>query len=622
MCGLFGIIADRGRFSREQIQSALDTIAHRGPDSSGTLLRQLPFNRECWLGHRRLAILDLSPTGFQPMVGSKGVHRDAYSIVFNGEVYNYESLRRELTSDWQFQSRSDTEVLLAGLANQGPSFVSKLNGMLAFAFLDLNRNSLILGRDRIGKKPLYIYNAGGVFAFASELKPFRDLGLPLTLDQQGLAYYRWLGYIPGKMTIYKECWKFPAASVATIDVGQRELPEFKPELYWSPLAGYGRSYQGTYREAIEEFSELLDDATRIRLNSDVPIGVFLSGGIDSSLVATSLARTHNHEVQAFTVRFQDTLYDESQVALDTARQLKIKINLLDLTADDFTRQLSRISHFYDEPFSDSSQIPTMAIAEATRQHAKVVLTGDGGDEVFVGYPRISNQATLARYLDLIKRVPKLSVGLRAFFSSPLGQKLFAKFLEFTGSSGGSNLDSKLTRLQGLLRTVDESFIYEGVMCIQQKEWLDSCLIALLGPQSLASSIREWYPDYGWECMESRTFQEQTAALDLVSYMRDDVLVKVDRATMAYGIEARSPLLDYRIVEFGTSLPLAFKVRGSMHKRILRDTLAMRLTGDAWKLGKKGFGVPLPESLPPGPTMTARWNRYIENQWRQSTPVPL
>lgn len=622
MCGLFGIIADRGRFSREQVQSALDTIAHRGPDSSGILLNQLPFDRECWLGHRRLAILDLSPTGYQPMVGSKGERRDAYSIVFNGEIYNYESLRRELTSDWQFHSRSDTEVLLAGLANQGPSFVSKLNAMLAFAFLDLNRNSLILGRDRLGKKPLYIYKAGGVFAFASELKPFMDLGLPLTVDEEALAYYRWLGYIPGKMTIYKECWKFPAASFATLDLGQRDLPEIKPELYWSPLAGYGRSYQGTYREAIEEFSELLDDATRIRLNSDVPIGVFLSGGIDSSLVASSLARTHNHEVQAFTVRFQDTLYDESQVALDTAKQLKIKINLLDLTPDDFTRQLSRISHFYDEPFSDSSQIPTMAIAEATRQHAKVVLTGDGGDEIFIGYPRISNQATLARYLDVIQRVPKLSAGLRAFFSSSLGQKIFAKFLEFTGSSAGSNLDSKLTRLHGLLRTVDASFIYEGVMCIQQKEWLDSDLRALLGPQSLASSIREWYPDYGWELMESRSFQEQTAALDLVSYMRDDVLVKVDRATMAYGIEARSPLLDYRIVEFGTSLPLAFKVHGSMHKRILRDTLALRLAGDAWKLGKKGFGVPLPESLPPGPTMTARWNRYIENQWRESTPVPL
>lgn len=620
MCGIFGVISRPGSFDEARIQKALNTIQHRGPDDWGIQKFTANSNWEVWLSQRRLAIVDLSAAGHQPMVARHKESQDLRgAIVFNGEIYNHQDLRRTFSDRWTYQSRSDTEVLLAGLFLEGPKVLKQMNAMMAFGFLNYERQEIILARDRVGKKPLYVYETPDLLVFSSELKPLVSLGIPLTIDAEAVALYRWLGYIPAEKTVYKECRKFPAASYATIDLKERASLRVDAKLYWDPLLGYQKKYSGSYAEAKAEFLSLLDDATKMRLEADVPVGVFLSGGIDSSLVLSSVAAQTRGNVSGFTVRFQDPEFDESPIAIDTAKQLGVSLTLLDLVQHDFDRQLDKIPYYFDEPFSDSSQIPTLAIAEAARKHVTVVLTGDGGDEVFLGYPRYSNQARLRKMLYAFKVIPGLTPLALGFVRHRLGRRLFAKVLEMSGmGSASANLDAKIARLHYMLSLRDLGQIYETIMCVQQKDWLDVETRQSLGDKSLKNKIMEWYPGYGWDALKSRSFEEQAAALDLVTYMRDDVLVKVDRATMAYSLEARSPLLDYRIIEFGCSLPHDFKIGAGFHKRILRDALSERLRGNVLKLGKKGFGVPLPLNLPAGQTPYARWNTFIEQQWRQQT----
>lgn len=617
MCGIFGIISRPGRFKENEVRRALDSISHRGPDADGLTRSLIGGKWEVWLGHRRLSILDLTPDGAQPMVRNNNSGRFKDSLVFNGEIYNHHELRNELSNRWSFQSRSDTEVLLAGLKLEGTGFVPKMNSMMAFAFLNEEEGNIVFGRDRIGKKPLYIYQSNDLLVFSSELKPIKDLDLNLEIDDEGLAFYRWLGYIPGEKTIYKGCSKLPAASCATLNLKGEFLPKLSPKSYWDPLSGYSKKYSYSYEQAIEEFHSLLDDATRIRSEADVPIGIFLSGGIDSSLVAASLKHQKIGDITAYTVSVSDADLDESSVAINTAHQLGLRLDVLNLSDQDFQRQVEYVAKSYDEPFSDSSQIPTLAIAEAASKFVKVVLTGDGGDEVFLGYPRFSQQALMMKRYELFKSIPFARLIVLALLDSRLGRSLIPSMLRVTGvGSAGANIDSKILRIKALLSLNDTAGIYETIMATNQRDWLPVESAGALQSETLSQMIRSWYPTYGWEGLQERSVEEQIAALDLVCYMKDDVLVKVDRATMAYGVEARSPLLDYRIVEFGTSLPLEYKLKGTNHKRLLRDALSQRLSGEVLKLGKKGFGVPLPANLPAARTAAGSWNYFVEDQWRK------
>lgn len=616
MCGILTVISRPGVFVESQIATALNTLSHRGPDGSGIYRKVLDTGWEVWLGHRRLAIVDLSSDGHQPMVRRHPKDRSSnVAVVFNGEIYNHKLLRRELAESWDFTSQSDTEVLLAGIINVGEQFASEMNSMMAFAALDEASKKITIGRDRLGKKPLYIFQSPELIIVSSELKAIKALKCNLSIDALSLAYYRWIGYVPGQMSIYSDCRKFPAASTASLDLNREFLVMTQPRLFWDPLRGYGKTYRGSYQDAIQELKNLLDDATAIRMEADVPVGIFLSGGIDSSLIAASASKKSHFSIPSFSVKMNNKEFDESDIAADTAVQLGLRLDILRLESEDFAKQVKLIPYYYDEPFSDSSQVPSMAIAELARKHVTVILTGDGGDETFLGYPRYSHQSYLSAFQKFASHVPYLDRITHLFFRTPIGKRFVPIFLSATGvGSGKANLDSKIARIEALLSIKSSDKIYETVMCIQQKSWLPDESRKMLAAHSLESDIRSWYPGYSWEYLNGRSFQENAAALDLVLYLRDDVLVKVDRATMAFGLEARAPLLDYRIVEFGQSLPIHFKIQKGIHKRILRDVLATRVSGKVTKLGKKGFGVELPSNLPEARTPSAGWTKLMENEW--------
>lgn len=600
MCGIFGVLAPRGRFTHDDVNAALTALAHRGPDGAGVSRHQIGESRELWLGHRRLAIVDLSDRAAQPM------QRSESAIVFNGEVYDHVELRHEL--DVELTTGSDTEVLLEGLRAKGGAFLERCNGMWSLAFLDGKRDSLLLARDRLGKKPLYVYEAGDVFAFASELKAFLALGLPLTVNDEGLAWFRWLGYIPARHTIWLECSKVPAATHVTVDLRD---PSRKTEtLYWDPLGGFADRFDGSFDDAVDAVGALVDDSTRLRVRADVPVGVFLSGGIDSTLVASSMARLGDHRLRAFTVQPSDPSFDESQVARKTAAQLGIEITVLPLALEDYDRQIERAVATFDEPFSDPSLIPTLAISEAARQHVTVVLTGDGGDESFFGYPWLSYPSRLFARRRWIAWMPG--------WKRIAGRLLDAPCMEHAvrGAARVARLNPenprvKISLLQDIVTARMPEEVYDTFQAAQPKRFLGAPDRARLNG-SLIEHARAWYPKYGWEAAASRGTEATLSALDLVTYLRDGVLVKVDRSTMAYGQEARSPLLDHRVVRLAQSLDVRFKVEGGVHKRILRELVGRRVGGVS-RLGKRGFGVPIPPGGT-GPTERARWADLVERRF--------
>ena len=597
MCGILTIVARPGRFKRAQVRQALDSLTHRGPDGWG-LTQHRVDDWQVWLGHRRLAVVDLSPTGEQPMSAGK-TH-----IVFNGEIYNHRDVRRDLLSDVAFRGSSDTEVLLRGLQAFGPDFVEHLNGMLAFACLDEPSHRVLLGRDRLGKKPLYVFQNSDMLVVASELKAIVELGVELAVNQAAWAFYRWMGYIPGPETIYQQVTKFPAASVATIDLSQKQLT-LDTQRFWDPLASFGTPYQGTYQNALDDLQSLLDDATRIRLEADVPVGAFLSGGVDSTLVVSAISRVRP-DIRSYTVKLGSASLDESSLAMETGRQLGVQVDLLTIDP----KPDETLSWFYDEPFADISQIPTVAISAAAREHVTVVLTGDGGDELFLGYPWVEYPEMI---LGLRDQIPgPLSRTTAQMVDTPLGHRAVALASSIVGMNPAT-AEGKAKTVKDILGCPDVFALYDLFKMQRHRGFLSAHEQSqLLG--SMADYAQSVNPDLDWSALAERTLPEFFGAVDLLLFLKDDVLVKVDRGTMAQSLEARAPLLDYRIVEFAHSIPLHFKISDGRHKRILRDLLSRTVKGDVLSRGKQGFGVPVPQGLPTAPTPSAAWAEYMANQW--------
>lgn len=604
MCGIVGYIARPDVIAKQKLLDGIEQLRHRGPDASSySILRVGDW--EVGLGHTRLAILDLSESGVQPFRSAKS----KAALTYNGEIYNFEELRQGL--DFRFRTTSDTEVLYAGLLTEGPSFIPKMNGMFAFAYCDPAHHRVVFARDRVGKKPLYVYQTDDLIVFGSELKALLSFGIPTKISELSLSFFHWLGYIPQPHTIYQGVTKFAAGSWGAIDLSRDKLT-IDEQQYWDPLTGYGRHFSGTADDAVDQLLELVDEATRIRLRSDVPLGVFLSGGIDSSLVLSSVTAQAS-DVTAFTVGVPNNAQDESAVAVETARELGVHIQVLEISRADYARQIPRIPAHFDEPFSDMSQIPTMAIAELARQHVTVVLTGDGGDETFLGYPWVTYPERLMKLrrglrgsvpsiaLNIIERIP----GFRAILSGVLEM----------GGFSSDNIDIKLEILRRLFEAEDPSDVFDPFKQVRPDFDLSVSDRERVRRRSIASWAQTLYPDYGWTNLNSRSLPERLSALEQVTYMRDDVLVKVDRATMAFGLEARSPLLDYRVIEFGNSLPVHLKLQDGVGKWLLRRALRRRLPNNYPNLSKRGFGVPFPKVDRPGPTEYAKWNREVEAQWR-------
>lgn len=556
MCGIVGVFADPGVVTASAFDAWRDELAHRGPDQASSA-----YDRGLYLGFRRLAILDLSVAGHQPMTTGDG----RWTIVFNGEIYNFEDLRRELeTQGVRFRGHSDTEVLLSLLSREGPSAIRRLNGMFAFALYDALERTVLLGRDRLGVKPLYLQRTARTLAFASEVRAIAHApGVSTDVDPFALGVFLRLGFVPEWASIHRGVSKLPPGHWCRFHLDRPELDE-APAPYWE-LPPVGEDGMGR-REAewVDEVEALLDDAVRIRLRADVPLGVFLSGGIDSGLVAAFAAR-HLPEVACFTVSFTGEPEDETPLAAATARHIGARLVTLDVDLRSGIERLPETMGLFDEPFADASALPTRLICAKAREHLTVVLSGDAGDEAFAGY---SNHVRAWRWRH-VDRVPFRRGIARAAASVLPFDSRFRRFVRRAAEPVGRF---------GL-----------GAMLYPFEDWQKE----LLAPAYRVSGeeiVRRY--DLRLPEWSGATAIDQSQRVDLRSYMLEDILVKVDRMSMRHSLEVRSPFLDYRVVELGLRIPSSLRAPAGHSKHMLRLLAERHLPSEVCRAPKRGFGIPL------------------------------
>ena len=591
MCGLAGFVDPAARWSEADLRATATrmagSLAHRGPDSAGVWV---DVEAGVAFGHRRLAIIDLSPEGNQPMLSADG----RYVIAYNGEIYNFSALRRELEAFGQrFRGHSDTEVILAAIQHWGlREAVERFVGMFAFALWDRKTRQLHLVRDRLAIKPLYYGMLDGVFLFGSELSGIRAYpAFRPEINRDAVALYLLRNCIPWPWSIYKGIAKLPPGNILTFSPNR---PDETPvvEKYWSlrevAERGAAEPYRGSATEAADELEALLKEAVKCRMIADVPLGVFLSGGIDSSLVTALMQTMSNRPVKTFTIGHRDAAYDEAEDARAVAAHLGTEHTELYVTPEDALAVIPRLPSIYDEPFSDSSQIPSFLISEMARQHVKVCLTGDGGDEVFGGYTRYIWGEAVATTFGGWRAWPRrrLSAALTALPPHAWDRlfELAAPLLPAPLRQRDSG--NKLHKLANVLAAANPTEMYFRLMSHWQQP--ETVIIGGRAPATLATDPACWpqLPDFTHIMMY----------LDSVMYLPDDILTKLDRASMAVGLEARLPLLDHRLVAFAWRLSLETKVRDRKGKRILRQVLCRYLPQELFERPKWGFSVPIHDWL--------------------------
>jgi len=553
MCGIVGIVSAPGRRppSATVGQAMNDAIRHRGPDDQG-----LHIDEQALIAMRRLAIIDLA-SGHQPMQSEDG----AVHIVFNGEIYNYRELRAQLVArGHRFATQSDTEVILRGYLEYGAACFEKLNGMYAIALWDRRTRSLLLVRDRFGEKPLFYQDDGERLVFASELKSLVEVpGFARTIDPAAVRAYVTFGYVPNPGSIFANVRKLPPAHYLVYRDGRSELHR-----YWS-LARNGASATDE-REAEDLLATKLDEAVSSRLVSDVPFGAFLSGGLDSSVVVALMSRHLSQPVQTFSIGFREQAYNELSDARRVARHLGTEHHEL-VVEPDAVALLQQLVWYLDEPFADASAVPTFLVAQLARTKVKMVLTGDGGDEAFGGYDR------------------------------------YLRFLKLQGLGAARPLASLAARTAGSILPGANGYRLRRIGERLRQEFPDSYLsgVALTSPDLSAALLGEAGERNRYEGLHLDTAAlarlgdlDRAVAIDLASYLPDDILVKLDRMAMANSLEGRSPLLDHRLVEFAVNLPPSLRVRGGRGKHLLRRVAARWLPPDVLAKPKQGFGIPLAE----------------------------
>lgn len=593
MCGIAGMLDIRRAMPEEDLQAAVNgmarALAHRGPDDSGIWVDAAAGVA---LAHRRLSILDLSLAGHQPMTSASG----RYVIVFNGEIYNYlelrEELKREIHGGLPLRGHSDTEVLLFAVEHWGlESAIRRLNGMFAFGLWDRWKRILHLCRDRLGEKPLYYGWMKQTFLFGSELKALRvHPAFREEIDRDAIALFLRHNCIPAPYSIYAGVKKLRPAALLSIRCLNE--PESRLEEYWSlkdaAERGMETPFRGSDEEAIEQLDALLRDAVKIRMISDVPIGSFLSGGVDSSTVTALMQAQSSRTIRTFTIGNRNPSYNEANHAASVAKHLGTDHTELYVSPEQARQVIPRLPAIYDEPFADSSQIPTLLLSQLTRQFVTVGLSGDGGDEIFGGYNRHLWCKPTWKTIGWMPR--PLRRGTAALIHS-----LPAKYWDALWQPVGPILPKKwihrrpgynLYKLAGLLGCADLTSFYHGTT----SHWLDPASVALSAgePQTVLASRDSW-PNLS-------DFEHQMMYLDSITYLPDDILTKVDRATMAVSLEARAPLLDHRVVEFAWKLPLHSKIRIDEGKWIFRQVLYRYVPRELLERPKSGFGIPVGEWL--------------------------
>lgn len=586
MCGISGILDTGRRTGNRDLQGTVlgmvNALRHRGPDDVGTWADD---EAGIALGHRRLAILDLSAEGHQPMRSACG----RYVISFNGEIYNFRALRQELEGlGHRFRGHSDTEVMLAGIVQWGlVCALEQFNGMFAFALWDRLEQRLHLSRDRMGEKPLYYGWLGRTLVFGSELKALRaHPAFDRPINRQALTLFLRHGYIPAPHSVYEGIVKVPTASVVTFDRCEAgAAPSLVP--YWSLAQaanrGLAEPFLGSEEEAIAQLDSLLQDAVKMRMESDVPLGAFLSGGVDSSTTVALMQTQSSRPVQTFTVGFHEAAYNEAHEAKKVAQHLGTAHTEFYVTPGEAMAVIPKLPTLYDEPFSDPSQVPTYLISELARRDVTVTLSGDGGDELFAGYDRYLMGMRVWNRLDSIPLVVRrlAAGGLRLMPESVWQPALRSLTPILPERIRRRNPANKLRRIEDLLLLDSPQALYLDLV----SHWKTPSALVLEAsepPTSLSHAA-------GWPSLPA--FPHSMLYLDMMTYLPDDILVKVDRASMGVSLEARVPFLDHRVVEFSWRIPLSMKIRNGKGKWLLRKLLYNYVPQPLVDRPKMGFGVP-------------------------------
>jgi asparagine synthase (glutamine-hydrolysing) len=571
MCGIAGRLEFRGAaIDPGALTRARDALEHRGPDDAG-----LWIDGPIGLAHRRLSVLDLSPRGHQPMLDDA----TRLAISFNGEIYNYREIRAELVQHGHaFGSDSDTEVILAAWKQWGPDCLSRFNGMFAFALWDGIRRKLFLVRDRIGVKPLCYRIDRDRLVFGSTLRALTAFGdLRFTLSNEATRRYLDLGYVAGEQSIFEEVRKLRAGCLLEVDADG----SFAERAWWRlepDTAGGDRNpaaAAASETQQLDELESLLDSSVALRLISDVPVGAFLSGGIDSSLVV-ALMRRHSQSVRTYTIGFDDPRYDESPHARAVAAHLGVRNTQVKIGPPDLLAALDTLTTHFDEPFADSSALPTLLLSRLTRSEVTVALSGDGGDELFGGYP----------YYRLAERLEPWRARARplaGWLGAAAGRMPAHRAALALSALSAPDLPAMFARFRSPLRLLAEP-LFPPV----------ARQIPAIGASG--SPAAAWLRKVLDDEVPAGGLTQRLMDLDLRSYLESDILVKVDRASMAYSLEARNPFLDWRVVEFARALPGSLKLHASGGKRALRLLLARHLPAALIDRPKAGFVVPIREWL--------------------------
>jgi asparagine synthase (glutamine-hydrolysing) len=600
MCGFAGYLSRSSSIDTALLVTMGGAIIHRGPDDGG-----IWCDHEAGVGltHRRLSIVDLSPAGHQPMLSASG----RYIFAFNGEVYNHLALRAELENSGNapvWRGHSDTETLLAGFDAWGiESTVKKSIGMFAFAVWDKHTRQLALGRDRLGEKPLYYGWQGqgekAVFLFGSELKALREHpAFTNSINRDALTLLLRHNYIPSPYSIYSDIAKLPAGCLLTVTPQQREPQVWE---YWSAgqiaESGVNQPFAGTATAAVDQLETLIKDAVRQQMMADVPLGAFLSGGIDSSTVVALMQAQSTQPVKTFTIGFHEKGYNEAVHAKEVARHLGTDHTELYVTAEQAMAVIPGLPSLYDEPFSDSSQIPTFLVSQLAKQHVTVSLSGDGGDELFCGYHRYFLTTKLWRKLALMP-LPLRAVLAKAIVS--IAPQTWSKWATATEgwlprSARLANAGDKLHKGAGVLASQSIDALYLGLI----SHWQNPTAVVINGQE----------PPALFTANAPRLAQlddmQRMMALDMLTYLPDDILVKVDRAAMGVSLETRVPFLDHRVVEFAWQLPQSLKLRDGQSKWALRQVLFRHLPKELVERPKMGFGLPIGD-----------WLRHDLREWAE------
>ncbi|MDN3707772.1 asparagine synthase (glutamine-hydrolyzing) [Myroides ceti] len=537
MCGIY---LTNFIYRKEEVQNKLNSISFRGPDNL-----QINKVNEITLGHLRLAILDLDKRSNQPYSFGQ-LH-----IVFNGEIYNFKDIREELVKvGFIFETTSDTEVLIKAYAYWGKKFVSRLNGMFAFAIYDEVKGEIFCARDRLGVKPFFYYWKDGAYEICSQLRPLVNKNLHIS--KEAVSIYLDCGYIPSPLTIFEDVFKLQPGHTLSIDLNNKTK---KTEKYWD-LKEVETTVL-TYGEAKEQLHALIIDAVKIRMQADVPLGSFLSGGIDSALVSAIAAKHSPVPINTFTIAFEDPKYDESKVAQQYASIIGSKHKETLCSPEQILQMLKDFTKVYDEPFADSSALPSLLLNKITKQDVTVALSGDGGDESFIGYWHLM-------LVDKFKKVAGIPFSIRKVLS-----KIPYHII----------LGTRPETLKGFLSSKDENELivkiftsFDSLNLKKDYTWVD-----------------KYYPQFR---KLSKEPLQRAADFNIKLWLENDSNVKVDRASMAFSVESRSPFLDYRIIEFARTLPISYRFKNGVTKRIIRDILKEYIPEEVFTQPKKGFAIPL------------------------------